>query len=933
MNVYDFTVKDREGHEVPLSKYRGKALLIVNTATGCHFTTQYKELQSLYEEMKNRNFEILDFPCNQFLNQAPGTNEEIYTFCTGRFGITFPQFGKVEVIGENADPLFKYLQSEKAFDGFGISKDAVDLKNAWKKCDNLENVKDELAQIRWNFTKFLVDSEGNVVARYEPTEPMALVRMEVNRLLNGEELSIKKMLSRKAVESESSIEKKLFRARKQMTLGAFLGAYGLFFLLSFLIIRYVRVQLTPIVMARLLAASVPGAVLFSAFLYIFSQISERQINRLSYALEQATKGNYNYRLITPKNSPIQNLFNDYNTMAQTLKDTMDKMEEAVADAEAANQAKSNFLSNMSHEIRTPLNAVLGMDEMIIRECSDPEILAYANDIKTSGRTLLSLINDILDISKVEAGKMEIIPVEYDLSSVINDLLNMTQEKAKAKNLKMEVVVDETMPHILYGDEVRVKQVCLNILNNAVKYTDAGSVTMTFSGLRNGDKLALHYSVKDTGQGIKQEDMARLFEPFSRIQEEKNRHVEGTGLGVSITKNLLEMMGSRLEVDSTFGVGSDFYFTVEQGIVKDEPIGNFAESYRKSVANNKKYQESFRAPDAKLLVVDDVEMNLTVVRSFLKKTLVQIDTVTSGGEALSLGQNKQYDLIFVDHMMPDMDGFETLEAFRKGDGANSKTPIVILTANAVSGAREQYMAAGFDDYLTKPIDSDKLEACIVKYLPPEKVLLDFEPEEQEETELDEASQVLSAIQQLEGIDVAAGIKAAGGRDAYLEVVKSFVDSADSRIPMIEEYFERQDYKNYTIQVHALKSSARLVGQMALSSLAESLEAAGNASDQATIEAKTPKLLQDYRSLVNDLAGIAASDEDKPPVDEKFLKETLQAMKEALSVFDVDTADAAVAALDEYAMPDYFRATFKQIKGLMADVRCEEVAELLDKTNIN
>ena len=389
---------------------------------------------------------------------------------------------------------------------------------------------------------------------------------------------------------------------------------------------------------------------------------------------------------------------------------------------AANKAKSAFLANMSHEIRTPINAILGMDEMILRESAESATLSYAEDIESAGRTLLSLINDILDFSKVEEGKMEILPTQYDLSSVINDLTNMIRPRARDKGLRFDVRTDETTPHLLIGDEIRIRQCALNVLTNAVKYTESGSVTLYIGYEKlSEDKISLRMRVTDTGIGMKPEDMERLFSPFTRIEEERNRAIEGTGLGMSITKQLLTLMGSTLEVQSDYGKGSTFSFAIEQDVVKWDGIGRLTFEHGGGRSRGA-YREMFRAPDARILVVDDTPVNLAVIRGLLKRTKVQVDTAESGAEALRKAPTGDYDVILLDHMMPKMDGLETLRELRKLPGMD-KIPCIALTANAISGAREMYLEAGFTDYLSKPVDGAKLEKALMRALPKEKL---FEP---------------------------------------------------------------------------------------------------------------------------------------------------------------------------------------------------------------
>lgn len=396
-------------------------------------------------------------------------------------------------------------------------------------------------------------------------------------------------------------------------------------------------------------------------------------------------------------------------------------EEAIAkqerdEADRANEAKSSFLANMSHEIRTPINAVIGMNEMILRESSESAIRQYAYDARSSANTLLGIINDILDFSKIESGKMEIILAEYELKQLVTDLVNMIEKRAKDKGLELQVEVYPELPSRLYGDDVRIKQIVTNLLTNAVKYTERGRVTLTFSGHIVQDRLQLYVCVEDTGIGIKQEDLDKLFSAFERIEEKRNRNIEGTGLGMSITTLLLNMMGSSLEVSSEYGKGSAFSFVLEQQVVDNTPIG---EMTKKEESISYQYKEAFTAPDARLLVVDDNVMNCKVFKALLKKTKVQVTECYSGAECLQLTEEYKYDMIFLDHMMPELDGVETFRLLRSDSASlNLDTPVVVLTANAMSGAKEQYMADGFDAFLAKPIVPDELEQMLIDMLPKE-----------------------------------------------------------------------------------------------------------------------------------------------------------------------------------------------------------------------
>lgn len=400
--------------------------------------------------------------------------------------------------------------------------------------------------------------------------------------------------------------------------------------------------------------------------------------------------------------------------------TMQELEQARLKADEANRSKSDFLANMSHEIRTPINAVIGMNEMIMREAKDEKIADYSRNIESAGRSLLSIINDILDLSKIEAGKMELTEAPYKFSSLINDVVVMISVKAREKNLAFNVNVDETLPDGLYGDEIRIRQIITNVLNNAVKYTEKGSVTLSVNYNRAGDDCNLLVRVTDTGIGIKPEDIDKVFEKFDRADMDRNKTIEGTGLGLTIVKRLLVMMDGTISVESEYGKGSTFFLRIPQKIHEDDAIGDYRKKFSSASASDGGYKELFHAPDAEILVVDDTLINLTVVRALLKKTKIKIDTATGAAEALIKTTEKKYDTILLDNRMPGMDGAEALPIMRTQDGGlNKETPIVCLTADAVSGARERYLAEGFTDYLTKPIESAALERMLLKYLPKDK----------------------------------------------------------------------------------------------------------------------------------------------------------------------------------------------------------------------
>ena len=385
-------------------------------------------------------------------------------------------------------------------------------------------------------------------------------------------------------------------------------------------------------------------------------------------------------------------------------------------ATLANASKTEFIANVSHEIRTPINAVLGMDEMILRETKEETTRQYAMDIKSAAQTLHGIINEILDMSKMESGKMEIVPANYNMRSLLNDSVNVIQMKMNEKKLDFVVDVDPEMPAGYFGDEMRIKQVLNNLLSNAVKYTLEGSVTLTVRGQREvGKKAVLSFEIKDTGIGMKPEDKEQLFVAYKRFDSGVNKNVEGTGLGMTITMQILELMGSSLEVESEYGKGTAFSFKLTQDIWDDTPLGNFR-NRSVELSGNYKYEKSFEAPETKVLVVDDNTINRKVFVGLLKDTKLQIDEADSGPACLELIKTNNYKIVFMDHMMPEMDGIETFHRMKKMENNMSKDAVVImLTANAVSGAREQYMEEGFDDFMAKPIIPQKLEEMIKKYI--------------------------------------------------------------------------------------------------------------------------------------------------------------------------------------------------------------------------
>lgn len=532
-------------------------------------------------------------------------------------------------------------------------------------------------------------------------------------------------------------------------------------------------------------------------------------------------------------------------------------------AERSNAAKSDFLANMSHEIRTPINAVLGMNEMILKESLQARdslpndrdmikgvfssICSYSGNIDSAGKNLLSIINDILDFSKIEAGKLKLVDSGYKLSSVLNDVSNMISFKAKNKKLEFNIDVEEKTPDGLYGDEVRIRQVITNLLNNAVKYTQEGSIRLCvehkdYPSETHERMTDLIIKVEDTGIGIKQEDIDKLFNKFERVDLKKNSTVEGTGLGLAITKSLLELMGGSVSVQSKYGSGSSFTAVIPQKIISDEPIGDFKAKFEKSISSMKAQKESFYAPDAYILVVDDTRMNLAVVKGLLKDTGMNIDTAGSGREAIEMAKKSEYDLILMDQRMPEMDGITAMRHIKEDpESANKDTIFICLTADAVSGARDRYISEGFDDYLTKPIDSRALENMLIRYLPDD--LLGKKAENKELLDKDAAGQYST------------------DDEMYNSLLEAYLQESKTKIPMIEKYYEKKDWKNYGAVVHAVKSTSRMIGSMELADIAARLEAASNNGDIDTIINEHEGMLKRYREVLDFISSSTKIDTKK------------------------------------------------------------------------
>ncbi|WP_049944847.1 hybrid sensor histidine kinase/response regulator [Butyrivibrio sp. AD3002] len=610
---------------------------------------------------------------------------------------------------------------------------------------------------------------------------------------------------------------------------------------------------------RTLRKMVVQIMIASVFLLIvLSHINRRfalrltkPLNDLTKATEQINSGNYDVELNYSGDDEVGILTKTFSNLAKNLQTEI----HALAESEQASRAKSSFLSNMSHEIRTPITTVLGMNEIISRETNDETILGYCDNIRIAGNNLLGIINDILDFSKIEAGKMELVPASYSLKDLIGDLYSMLQIRAGDKGLSLRLDVDPHLPKELVGDALRIKQVITNLLTNAIKYTEKGSVTFKVSLKEKDEKKATIYvAVIDTGIGIKEEEMYKLFEKFDRLDTKRTKTIEGTGLGLAITRKLLVMMGTDIDVKSTYNVGSTFSFNLEQEISDPAEIGQLDEK-TVSIKDHMRLQSfSFVAPDSHILIVDDTQMNLEVIKGLLKPTQIQITTAISGAECIELFSANSYDLVFLDYRMPNMNGVETLNILKEKEPEKvANTPIISLTANAIQGDRERMIAAGFTDYLTKPVNIADMDDVLLKYLPENLISQATGDEAEAEDPYEGIPEEAFACSWL---DPKEGVEYCGSGPMYMDALEFFANATERNASVIEKSLADGDIELYTTKVHALKSSSLSIGMKDFSARAKALELAGKSNDIETIKRDTPDFLKSYREFREDLLAIVA-----------------------------------------------------------------------------
>lgn len=624
---------------------------------------------------------------------------------------------------------------------------------------------------------------------------------------------------------------------------------------------------------------------------------------------------------------------DETEMYQFLGEIMKMKEEA----DEASKSKSDFLANMSHEIRTPMNAIIGLSELVIEESMGRKVYDFALDIKRAANSLLTIVNNILDISKIEAGKMDLKEQEYSVESMIQDIHGIMRIAAAEHGLAMRCNINEKMPYLLYGDDGKIRQIIINLLNNAIKFTRKGQVSLTVEyELLDDESILMLLTVEDTGIGIKEEDMDKIFENFQQVDTKKNRQVEGTGLGLAIVKSLSELMGGTVQVESVYGQGTKFQISLPQKVADFTTI---ADSALVRPENTEEAISMFKCPNSRLLIVDDNRINLKVAVGLIESYGAKVDEAKSGPEAIEMVKEKQYDMIFMDHMMPEMDGVEAVNIIRTQCGENGQKPaIVALTANVIKGTREMFLENGFQDFLPKPIYKDQLHKIMAKYIPEEDKIPD-------ETAAIEENFTEEDVQQLamEGVDVRAGLSLRKeGVKSYLELLELFYTDGLEKVVFLGQLADAEDYKNYEIEVHALKSAAANIGAMELSSMAKANEEAARDGNEEFVQNNYETLLEEYDMVLGEIERVLRQhgrledqeneDENLPQLPESALIGRVEEILACLEDFRPKDAAQKVEELLEYRVGKETRKVLQNVRTklkLYDDDAAEELLhELLD-----
>ena len=596
-------------------------------------------------------------------------------------------------------------------------------------------------------------------------------------------------------------------------------------------------------------------------------------------------------------------------------------------AEKANIAKSEFLANMSHEIRTPMNAIIGLNDIIMEGTGDPAIYAHAKDVKSAAKNLLAIINDILDLSKVEAGKMELVYEDYYLKTVVDEVVGMMDLAASKRGLIMKYECDDTLPCRYNGDEGRIKQILINILNNAIKFTKEGYVRAYVTGRpgeQEGEEL-ITFRVEDTGCGIREEDLEKIFEDFRQVDSKRNRSVEGTGLGLAIVKHLIELMGGSINVESVYGEGTAVSITIPQKIVDPRTIAEV----RESPLAEPERAEAFTAPGVKVLVVDDNLINRKVARGFLKSYAFDLTEAESGPEAIELVRQNRYDIIFMDHMMPVMDGIEAAEIIRRDCGENGTAPAIIaLTANAMSGMRERFLERGFQDFIAKPLDRRELGQLLARWV----------PEERRQAGAEEAAPGAAdlSVFQIKGIDMEAASRYyVGDAEGFAELLELYYMDGQRKTGLLRELAD-SDISHYQVEVHGLKSASANIGAMDVSNMARAQENAAAQGDTDFIARQFPALMENYEELLENIGLFlekrrqnAPPAEKLPPLSPRELKEQVGEALDELEHFRSKECAGIVDVLLRHEMPQDAADSLGEIQGQLKLYEDDNAEALLNQ----